>query len=89
MKSLRHVFQLILTALDYLDNCCTLITDDMDENIPLITFRENIKLGKDAKIEHIKRKEERGKEQKSIENKHPCVRSNLAIHLSDTPLVIR
>ena len=46
LKSLRHAFQLILTALNYLDNCCTLITDDVDENIPLITFRENIKLGK-------------------------------------------
>ena len=35
-KSLRHAFQLILTALNYLDNCCTLITNDVDENIPLI-----------------------------------------------------
>ena len=30
LKSLRHAFQLILTALNYLDNCCTLVTDDMD-----------------------------------------------------------
>ena len=43
----------------------------MDENIPSITFRENIKLGKDAKIEPIKREEEKGKQQKSIGNKHP------------------
>ena len=71
VKSLKYVFQLILTALNYLDNCYTLITDDVDENIPLITFRENIKSGKDAKIEPIKRKEEKGKEQKFIENKHP------------------
>ena len=61
----------MLTALNYLDNCCTLITDDVDENIPLITFRENVKSGKDAKIEPIKRKEEKGKEQKLIENRHP------------------
>ena len=51
LKSLRHAFQLILTALNYLDNCCTLITDDVDENIPLITFRENVKSGRVAKIE--------------------------------------
>ena len=37
----------------------------------MITFRENVKLGKDAKIEPIKRKEEKGKEQQFIENKHP------------------
>ena len=71
LKSLRHTFQLILTALNYLDNCCILITDDMDENIPSITFRESVKSGKDAKIEPIKRKEEKEKEQKSTENKHP------------------
>ena len=71
LKSTRHAFQLILTALNYLDNCCKLITDDMDENISLITFKENIKLGKDAKIEPIKRQEEKGKEWKSIGNKHP------------------
>ena len=40
LKSLRHTFQLILTALNYLDNCCTLITDDVDENIPLITLEK-------------------------------------------------
>ena len=61
LKSLRHALQLILTALNYLDNCGTLITDDMDENIPLITFRENVNLGKDIKIEPIKRKEEKRK----------------------------
>ena len=71
VKSLKYVFQLILTALNYLDNCYTLIIDDVDENIPLITFRQNVKLGKDAKIEPIKRKEEKGKEQKFIDNKHP------------------
>ena len=71
VKSLKYVFQLILTALNYLDNCYSLIIDDIDENIPLITFKENVKSGKDAKIEPIKRKEEKGKEQKFIENKHP------------------
>ena len=71
VKSLKYVFQLILTALNYLDNCYTLIIDDVDENIPLITSRENVKSGKDTKIEPIKRKEEKGKEQQSIENKHP------------------
>ena len=71
VKSLKYVFQLILTALNYLDNCYTLIIDNVDENIPLITFRENVKLGKDAKTEPIKRKEEKGKEQQFIENKHP------------------
>ena len=71
VKSLKYVFQLILTALNYLDNCYTLITDHVDENIPLITFRENVKSGKDAKKEPIKWKEEKGKEQKFIENKHP------------------
>ena len=71
VKSLKYVFQLILTALNYLDNCYTLIIDNVDENIPLITFRENVKSGKDAKIEPIKRKEEKGKEQQFIENKHP------------------
>ena len=71
VKSLRHALQLILTALNYLDNCCTLITDDMDENIPLRTFRENVKSEKDAKMEPNKRKEEKGKEQKPVESKHP------------------
>ena len=71
VKSLKYVFQLILTALNYLDNCYTLIIDDVDENIPLITFRQNVKSGKDVKIEPIKRKEEKGKEQQFIENKHP------------------
>ena len=61
LKSSRHAFQLILTASNYLDNCYTLITDEVDENIPLITFRGNVKLEKDAKIEHIKRKEEKEK----------------------------
>ena len=70
VKSLKYVFQLILTALNYLDSCYTLIIDDVDEDLP-ITFRENVKSGKDAKIEPIKRKEEKGKEQQLIENKHP------------------
>ena len=59
VKSLKYVFQLILTALNYLNNCYTLIIDDVDENIPLITFRENVRSGKDAKIEPIKRKGEK------------------------------
>ena len=71
VKSLKYVFQLILTALNYLDNCYSLIIDDIDENIPLIPFKENVKLGKYAKIEPIKRKEEKGKQEKFIENKHP------------------
>ena len=50
VKSLKYVFQMILTALNYLDNCCSLIVDDIDENISLIIFKEN------AKIELIKRK---------------------------------
>ena len=29
LKSLRHAFQLILTALNYLDNYCTLITKNL------------------------------------------------------------
>ena len=70
IKFLKYVFQ-ILTALNYLDNCCSLIVDDIDENIPLIIFKENVKSRKDAKIELIKKKEEKGKEQKFIENKHP------------------
>ena len=71
VMSVKYVFQLILTALNYLDNCSSLIIDDVDENIPLITFKENVKWGKDAKIEPIKRKEEKGKKQQFIENKHP------------------
>ena len=54
-----------------MDNCCSLIVDNIDENIPLIIFKENVKLRKDAKIEQIQRKEERGKEQKLLESKHP------------------
>ena len=71
VKSFKYVFQMILTALNYLDNCCSLIVDDIDENIPLIILKENAKSRKDAKIEPIQRKEEKGKEQKFIENKHP------------------
>ena len=71
VKSLKYVFQVILITLNYLDNCCSLIVDDIDENIPLIIFKENEKLRKDAKIEPIQRKRERGKEQKLTENKHP------------------
>ena len=62
---------MILTALNYLDSCCSWIIDNIDENIPLIIFKENAKSRKDAKIERIKQKEEKGKEQKFIENKHP------------------
>ena len=69
VKSLKYVFQVILITLNYLDNCCSLIVDDIDENIPLIIIKENAKLRKDAKIELIQRKEERGKEQKLIENR--------------------
>ena len=90
LKSLRHAFQLILAALNYLDNCCTLITDDMDENIPLMTFRESVKLGKDAKIEPIKRKEEKAKEQKSIENKHPWdIAQEIIIEQNQASLAIK
>ena len=71
VQSLKYVFQIILTALNYLDNCCSLIVDDIDENIPLIIFKENVKSRKDAKIEPIKMKGEKGKEQKFIESKHP------------------
>ena len=71
LKSLKYVFQMILTTLNYLDNCCLLIVDDIDENIPLVIFKENAKSRKDTKIKLIQRKEERGKEQKLIENKHP------------------
>ena len=70
VKSLKYIFQgVILITLNYLDNCCSLIVDDIDENIPLIIFKENAKSRKDAKIEPIQRKEERGKEQKLTENK--------------------
>ena len=71
VKSLKCVFQRILTALNYLDSCCLLIVDDIDEIIPLIIFKENAKLRKNAKIEPTQRKEEKGKEQKFVENKHP------------------
>ena len=71
LKSLKYVFQMILTTLNYLDNCCSLIIDDIDENIPLVIFKENAKSRKDAKIKPIQRKEEREKEKKLIENKHP------------------
>ena len=37
----------------------------------MIIFKENAKSSKDAKIKPLKKKEERGKEQKLIENKHP------------------
>ena len=43
LKSLKYVFQMILTTLNYLDNCCLLIVDDIDENIPLVIFKENAK----------------------------------------------
>ena len=68
IKSLKYVFQVVWITLNYLDNCCSLIVDDIDENIPL---KENTKSRKDAKLEPIQRKEEKGKEQKLIENKHP------------------
>ena len=71
LKSLKYVFQKILTALNYLDNCCSLIVDDIDEVIPLIIFKGNANSRKNAKIELTQRKEEKGKEQKLIENKHP------------------
>ena len=90
LKSLRHALQLILTALNYLDDCCTLITDDVDENIPLITFRENVKLEKDAKIEPIKRKEEKGKEQKPVESKHPWdIAQEIIIEQNQASLAIK
>ena len=56
VRSLKCVFQRILTALNYLDNCCSLIVDDIDEIIPLIIFKENAKSRKNAKIEPTKRK---------------------------------
>ena len=71
VKSLKYVFQKILTALNYLDNCCLLIVDDIDEIIPVIIFKKGAKLRKNVKIEPTQRKEEKGKEQKFVENKHP------------------
>ena len=90
MKSLRHAFHLILAALNYLDNCCTLITDDVDENIPLITFRENVKSGKDAKKNLLKGKKKKGKEKKSTENKHPWdIAQEVIIEQSQASLAIK
>ena len=59
LKSLGHVLQLILTTLNYLDNCCTLIIDDVDENFPLVTFKESVNSKGDVKINPIKRKAEK------------------------------
>ena len=70
VKSLKYVFQKILTALNYLNNCCLLIVDDIDEIIPVIVFKGGAKSRKNVKIEPTHRKEEKGKEQKFIENKH-------------------
>ena len=36
VKSLKYVFQKISTALNYLNNCCSLIVDDIDEIISVI-----------------------------------------------------
>ena len=39
VKSLKYVFQKILTALNYLNSCCSLMVDDIDEIIPVIIFK--------------------------------------------------
>ena len=74
-KPLWYVIQLLWRTLKYLDDCCALMTDDIDENIdenfPLVIFKENTNLKGDVKIVPIKRKEEKGKKQKPVENKHP------------------
>ena len=71
VKFLKYVFQKISTALNYLNNCCSLIVDDIDEIIPVIVFKGGKKSRKNIKIEPTQRKEEKGKEQKFVENKHP------------------
>ena len=63
VKSLKYVFQKILTALNYLNNCCSLIVDDIDEIIPVIVFEGGAKSRKNIKIEPTQRKEGKGKEQ--------------------------
>ena len=50
LEFLKRIFQIILDIIHCLNNCCALITDDVDENFPSTTFRENPKPNKDTKI---------------------------------------
>ena len=56
----------------------------------MITFRENVKSEKDGKIEPIKRKEEKGKEQKPVESKHPWdITQEIIIEQNQASLAIK
>ena len=80
LKLLKHLLQIILKILNYLNDCCTLMVDDIDENYPTITFKKNSKqdkdwtkywsnrnkADKDVKVEPLKRKAEKVTEQKPV-----------------------
>ena len=85
LKLLKCFEKLILKILKFLDNCCTLMVDDIDTIYLTITFKEEPKQtkdlighwfnwgkpNKDVKVEPIKKKIEKAKEEKPKENKHP------------------
>ena len=39
VKFLKYVLQKILFVLNYLNNCCSLIVDDVDEILPVVVFK--------------------------------------------------
>ena len=112
LKLLKYLERLIPKVLELLDNYCTLMMDDIDTIHPTMTFKEELKQTKDlighwlnwdkpnknVKIEPIKRKMEKAKEEKPKENKHPWDiaqeiiteqnRASLAVKWSAIPLEV-
>ena len=110
LKLFKYLERLILKILELLNNYCTLMVDDIDTIHPTITFKEELKQTKDlighwfnwdkpkknVKIEPIKRKVEKAKEEKPKENKYPWDiaqeiiteqnRASLAVKWSAIPL---
>ena len=37
---IKYFWKIVLTSLKFLDGCCTLMVDDIDEIFPIIKFRE-------------------------------------------------
>ena len=84
-KSFRYLGKLTLKFFKFLDNCCTLVVDDVDTIYPTITFKEEPKgtkslmeqwfnwgiPQKDVKVEPIKRKVEKVMRERPTENIHP------------------
>ena len=85
LKLLKYLGRLILNILKLMDNCCTLMVDDIDTIYLTITFKEEprhtknlighwfnwSKPNKNVKVEPIKKKTEKVKEEKPKQNKHP------------------